>query len=137
MVDDSQYQKRTDTHDFDIVSIWINRGVFYPGNEQMSLWHSSQAEIKGTNNLSGMKHKAVDVLLETLISAKDLETLQAAGRALDRVLLWEHAVIPHWHSKSFRVAYWDKFGMPKIAPKYDLGFSSWWIKEAKKPAAKP
>jgi microcin C transport system substrate-binding protein len=71
MVDDSQYQKRTDSFDFDIVSIWINRGVFYPGNEQMALWHSSQADVKGTNNLSGMKNPAVDAALEALISAKD------------------------------------------------------------------
>jgi microcin C transport system substrate-binding protein len=131
-VDDSQYQKRTDNSDFDIVSIWINRGVFYPGNEQMSLWHSSQADIKGSNNLAGAKNKAVDAMLAALISAKDLDDLKAAGRALDRTLLWEHYVIPHWHSGSFRVAYWDKFSMPKIIPKYNLGFQTWWIKDVKK-----
>lgn len=129
MVDDSQYQKRTDTGDFDIVSIWINRGVFFPGNEQMSLWHSSQADIKGGSNLAGAKHKAVDAMLEALIAAKDEESLQAAGRALDRVLLWEHYVIPNWHSGSFRVAYWDKFGIPKVQAKYSLAFQAWWIKE--------
>jgi microcin C transport system substrate-binding protein len=129
MVDDSQYQKRVDEHDFDIVSIWINRGVFYPGNEQMALWHSSQADIKGTSNLAGAKHPAVDAALAALINAKDLEALQAAGRALDRALLWEHYVIPHWHSGSFRVAYWDKFGIPAVSPKYNLGFSTWWIKK--------
>jgi microcin C transport system substrate-binding protein len=129
MVDDSQYQKRTDSFDFDIVSIWINRGVFYPGNEQMSLWHSTQADVKGTNNLSGMKNPAVDAALAALISAKDETSLYAACRALDRVLLWEHVVIPNWHSNSFRVAYWDKFGLPKIQAKYNLAFQTWWVKE--------
>ncbi len=129
MVDDSQYQKRTDSHDFDIISIWINRGIFYPGTEQVALWHSSQADVKGANNLGGVKNAVVDALLEKLTSAKDEETLIAAGRALDRVLLWEHYVIPHWHSGSFRVAYWDKFGMPEVSPKYDLGFQTWWVKE--------
>lgn len=129
MVDDSQYQKRTDDSDFDIVSLWINRGVFYPGNEQMALWHSSQADVKGSSNLAGVKNKVVDAMLEQLISAKDEESLKAAGRALDRVLLWEHYVIPHWHSSTFRVAYWDKFGIPPVAPKYNLGFQAWWIKE--------
>ncbi len=128
MVDDSQYQKRTDESDFDMVSIWINRGVFYPGNEQISLWHSSQADVKGGNNLAGAKNKAVDAMLEQLVSAKDKESLVAAGRALDRVLLWEHYVIPHWHSNGFRVAYWNKFGIPDVTPKYNLGFQTWWIR---------
>lgn len=129
MVDDSQYQKRTDTFDFDIVSIWINRGVFYPGNEQAALWHSSQADVKGASSLSGAKNKAVDAMIEALLKAKDEESLIAAGRALDRILLWEHYVIPNWHSGVFRVAYWDKFGLPKTLPKYSLGFQAWWLKE--------
>lgn len=129
-VDDSQYQKRVDEGDFDMVSIWINRGLFYPGNEQMALWHSSQADIKGSNNLGGVKNKVVDAMLETLTKARDKESLVAAGRALDRVLLWEHYVIPHWHSNSFRVAYWDKFGIPKVTPKYNLGLQTWWLKDA-------
>lgn len=131
MVDDAQYQKRTDEGDFDMVSIWINRGVFFPGNEQVSLWHSSQADVKGGNNLSGLKSKAVDGILDALTKAEDKDSLLAAGRALDRVLLWENVVIPNWHSGSFRVAYWDKFGIPKITPKYNLGFQAWWVKEGK------
>jgi microcin C transport system substrate-binding protein len=131
MVDDAQYQKRVDNADFDIVSVWLNRGVFFPGNEQVSLWHSSQADIKGGNNLAGLKNKAVDAILDDLTKAGDKDSLVAAGRALDRVLLWEHVVIPNWHSSSFRVAYWDKFGIPKVTPKYNLGFQSWWIKPGK------
>ena len=128
IVDDSQYQKRTDEHDFDIVSIWINRGVFYPGNEQSALWSSSQADIKGGSNLGGAKNKAVDAMLDALTKAKDKESLLAAGHALDRILLWEHYAIPNWHSGVFRVAYWDKFGIPDVTPKYNLGFQTWWVK---------
>lgn len=131
-VDDSQYQKRADEKDFDVVSIWVNRGVFYPGNEQTALWHSSQADVKGGNNLVGVKNKAVDTALAALTSATDLEALRAAGRALDRILLWENYVIPHWHSGSFRVAYWDRFGIPDVAPKYSIGFNGWWMKEKDK-----
>lgn len=128
MVDDSQYQKRTDESDFDVISIWINRGLFFPGNEQIALWHSSQADVKGGNNLGGVKNAVVDSLLDSLSKATTKEELEAAGRALDRVLSFEYYVIPHWHSKSFRVAYWDKFGMPATPPKYDLGFQTWWIR---------
>jgi len=128
MVDDAQYQKRTDNFEFDMVSVWLNRGVFFPGNEQVSMWQSSQADIKGGNNLAGLKNKAVDRVLEALTKAGNKDELLAAGQALDRILLWEYVVIPNWHSNSFRVAYWDKFGMPKTTPKYNLGFQTWWAK---------
>ena len=132
MVDESQYKKRLDDSDFDIVSVWINRGVFFPGNEQASLWHSSQADVKGGNNLAGVKSKAVDAMLAALTSAKDKESMVAAGRALDRILLWENYTIANWHSGVFRVAYWNKFDMPKVDPKYGLGFpTSWWMKQGK------
>lgn len=129
MVDNSQYQKRIDTYDFEIISVWLNRGVFFPGNEQMTLWHSSQANLKGSNNVVGAQHPAVDAALAALIGAKDLEELKVAGRALDRILLWEHYAIPHWHSAGWRVAYWNKFGLPKTQAKYDLCFQCWWVKE--------
>jgi len=69
----------------------------------------------------------VDTLIDLVISAPDRESLIHRTRALDRVLLWGHYVIPHWHIRSFRVAYWDKFGLPKVTPKYDLGFDTWWV----------
>jgi microcin C transport system substrate-binding protein len=130
-VDDAQYQKRTDSFDFDIVSVWLNRGVFFPGSEQQQMWHSSQAAVKGSANLAGLNDPVVDALLAELLSAKNKDALVAAGRALDRVLLWRQVVIPHWHSGSYRVAYWDKFGMPPAPPKYNLGFQAWWVKPAK------
>ena len=135
MVDDAQYQKRIDQYDFDIVSVWLNRGVFFPGTEQMILWHSSQADIKGGSNVTGIKNPAVDAALAALTSAQSLKDLTAAGRALDRVLLWEHIAIPHWHSPGFRVAYWNKFGLPDVQAKYNLCFQCWWIKD-KSDAAK-
>lgn len=127
-VDDSQYQKRIDSRDFDIISIWWNRGIFFPGNEQISYWQSSQADVVGGNNLSGLKSEVIDDLLAKLTQATTLQELTSAARAMDRVLLWGHYVIPHWHLAAWRVAYWDKFGKPDIAPSYGLGLESWWDK---------
>jgi microcin C transport system substrate-binding protein len=132
LVDDSQYQKRVEEKDFDIISQWWNIGIIYPGNEQRQYWHSSQANISASNNLSGMQSPVVDALLEKLERATTEAELRAASRALDRVLLWNHVFIPHWHVSSFRVAYWDKFVMPKLRPSYGLGFDSWWIKQEEK-----
>lgn len=128
MVDDAQYQQRLDGFDFDIISVWLNNGVFFPGNEQMLYWHSSQANVKGANNITGLKHAAVDALLEKLIAAKTLEDLTPPARALDRILLTEHIAIPHWNSMSFRIAHWNKFAQPKINPSYDMGLMTWWVK---------
>lgn len=128
LVDDSQYQKRVDNHDFDIISIWVNQGLFYPGTQQVPLWHSSQAKVRGSNNWGGIAHPVIDALLDKLTSAKDEQELTAAGRALDRVLQWEYYVIPHWHSGSFRVAYRNTLAQPKISPRYDVGLMNWWKK---------
>ena len=82
---------------------------------------------KGSRNTIGIKDPVVDELIDLVISAPDRESLIARTRSLDRVLLWGHYVIPHWHIRSFRVAYWDKFGRPGIVPRYALGFSFWWV----------
>ena len=128
LVDDSQYQKRVEEKDFDIISQWWNIGVIYPGNEQRQYWHSSQANVSASNNLSGIESPVIDTLLDKLDAAQTEDALRPAARALDRVLLWEHVFIPHWHISSFRTAYWNKFGIPKTRPLYGLGFDTWWIK---------
>lgn len=127
-VDDSQYQRRVDNRDFDIVSIWWNLGIHFPGAEQYAYWHSSQADIEGAQNLGGTKDAAIDNLVEKIASAKTLEQLRPAARALDRVLLWQYYVIPHWYISNWRVIYWNKFGRPKIQPPYAVGaLETWWI----------
>ena len=128
-VDASQYQKRIEHRNFDIISIWWNQGLFYPGQEQFMYWHSSQADVEGSQNLGGVKNPAVDKLVDRIRSAQTLEQLKPLGRALDRVLLNEHYVIPHWNINAWRVLYWDQFGRPPITPAYNPAVDSWWAKE--------
>ena len=52
----------------------------------------------------------VDALIDKIITAHDREALIAACRALDRVLLWSYYVIPQWHNRVTRIAFWDKLG---------------------------
>lgn len=127
-VDDSQYQKRLDSFDFDVISIWWNKDMFFPGSEQMAQWHSSQADVAGTRNLGGVKNPVVDALVKQVVNANSIETLKPAVQALDRVLQWEHYVIPHWHIAAWRILYWDKFERPKITPSYGVGLDTWWMK---------
>jgi microcin C transport system substrate-binding protein len=131
LVDDAQYQKRIERKDFDLISVWWNQGLLFPGNEQMAYWKSTEADINGSQNLSGLKNPVVDKLLDIIANAKNIEELTAASRALDRTLLWQHLIIPHWSINTFRVAYWDMFDKPEKRPYYALGFDTWWAKPAK------
>lgn len=133
-VDTPQYQGRLQEFDFDIVVETFPQSLS-PGNEQREFWGSAYADIPGSRNIIGTKNPVVDALVEKVIAAPDRDALIAACRALDRVLLWDHYVIPQWHIRSFRVAYWNKFGRPKTPPKYALGFlDTWWVDPAKKVA---
>ncbi|MBT5675472.1 MAG: ABC transporter substrate-binding protein [Rhodospirillaceae bacterium] len=131
LVDTAQYQNRTDDYDFDM--LWGGFGQsLSPGNEQRDFWGSDAAAVPGSRNLIGIQDPVVDELIEAVIAAPDRDALITASRALDRVLLWGHYVVPLWHLRSYRVAYWDIFGRPEITAKYDHGFpGTWWIDPAR------
>jgi len=132
-VDSAQYQKRVESFDFDMVVGGWGQSLS-PGNEQTDFWNSERAGIAGSRNLAGVHDPVVDKLVELVISAPDRQNLVARTRALDRVLLWGFYGIPHFHIRTFRVAYWDKFDRPRVSPRYALGFDTWWV-DAKKEAA--
>ena len=127
LIDVSQYISRLRSYDFDIVVSGFGQSSS-PGNEQRDYWHSSGANTEGSRNLIGISDPAIDYLVDQLIQSPDREQLVLRTRALDRVLQWNHFVIPQYHINKYRVAYWDKFAMPSIRPKYSLGFENWWIK---------
>jgi microcin C transport system substrate-binding protein len=130
-VDTAQYQNRVDAFDFDMIVSGIGQSLS-PGNEQRDFWSSASADIPGSRNTIGIKDPVIDELIELVIAAPTRESLIARTRALDRVLLWGHYVIPHWHIQADRVVYWNKFGHPETPPKYGLAMiNTWWIDEEK------
>jgi microcin C transport system substrate-binding protein len=134
-VDSAQYEYRMKQFDFDM-TVAVFAQSLSPGNEQIDYWASASADTPGSRNLAGVRDPVVDRLIDLVIAAPDRPALVARTRALDRVLLWGHYVIPHWHITAFRVAYWNRFGRPAVPPKYDLGFDTWWIdpRQAGRPA---
>ena len=134
-VDVSQYQNRLNDFDFDLM-VGGHGESLSPGNEQREFWGSAAADTPGSRNYIGIKDPAVDALIDLIISAKTRESLIARTRALDRVLLWGFYVIPQYHIRAWRVAYWNKFGHPPKPPRYDLGLDGWWIDAAKAAALK-
>ena len=78
------------------------------------------------------------MLVEGLIGADSRKELVAHTRALDRVLLWGHYVVPNWHIKTWRVAYWNHLAHPQVTPQQDIGLMTWWRKpDAQAPVADP
>ena len=135
-VDPAQYQNIVRNFDFDMIVATFSQSLS-PGNEQRNYWHSSSAEKVGSRNLIGINDPAIDFLVEKLISSKNRSTLLLASRALDRVLQWNHFVIPQWHIRSDRIAWWDKFGQPEKKPEFGIGFFSWWFDKNKQSTLQP
>ncbi len=129
-VDPAQYQNRLDDYDYDM-TVEVFGQSLSPGNEQRDFWGSVSADTPGGQNTIGIKDPVVDELINLVISAPSRESLVARTRALDRMLLWGHYVIPHWHIRSFRVAHWNMFGRPEKFPKYGFAFDAWWVDQQK------
>jgi microcin C transport system substrate-binding protein len=127
-IDPTQYENRLRNWDFDIVVASWGESLS-PGNEQREFWGSQSADMAGSRNIIGIKNPAIDKLIERVIYTKDRDDLVAATRALDRVLLWNHYVVPQWNYPKVRTARWDRFGRPSELPKYGLsGFPTlWWF----------
>ncbi|MBI2707970.1 MAG: ABC transporter substrate-binding protein [Proteobacteria bacterium] len=123
----SQYIEKEGDFDYDMIMGIIPESET-PGNEQREFWGSKHADVNNGHNLAGIKDPVVDELVELVINSPDRTTLTSRVHALDRVLLWGHYGVPGWYSKTSRIAYWNKFGMPEKKPKDGVGFSTWWVK---------
>jgi microcin C transport system substrate-binding protein len=133
-VDDSQYENRLRNWDFDIITYAWGQ-TLSPGNEQRGYWGSAAADQPGSENVLGIKNPAIDALIERVIFATSRENLVAAVKALDRVLLWNHYVVPQWSYSKLRAAHWDRFSHPEPLPQYGMsGFPALWWWDAKKAA---
>lgn len=127
--DNALLAKRMDDFDFDMTIIRFP-DIASPGNEMFDLFGSKAADQQGSNNAWGLKDPAVDRILEMLVAAETRPALDAAARALDRVLLNKAITVPQWYSSTHRIAYANRFGMPAKLPLYYQAdpyvISTWW-----------
>ena len=126
IVDINQYLNRLRNFDYDMVISQFPQSN-NPGNEQRDYWTSASADQPQSRNLMGLKHPAVDSLVDQLIAADNREQLNTITHALDRVLRWGFYVIPHYHSGETRIAVWDKFEYPEPFPRYAMDLDAWWV----------
>lgn len=126
-VDDAQYENRLRQWDFDIIVASWGQSLS-PGNEQRGFWGSQAADQPGSRNLMGIKDPAIDSLIERVIFATSRADLVAATKALDRVLLHNHFLVPQWTYGKSRTARWDRYARPAELPKYGVSAfpTVWW-----------
>jgi peptide/nickel transport system substrate-binding protein/microcin C transport system substrate-binding protein len=138
-VDYALYIKRIETFDFDLVGVRSIDFTLPPALDYLDTFGSKAADQPASGNLRGVKSRAVDALLDAMNRATTQAQLQAACRALDRVVMHEHWQVPALYAANFRVSYWDRFERPRTMPKYYTPDSAleplpawpliaWWIK---------
>jgi microcin C transport system substrate-binding protein len=120
------------TKNYDLMSTaW--GALIFPNPE--SGWKSDLADKKNNNNVTAFKSTKVDALLEKYNTeyeqAKRVEVIQE----IDGLIYEQHPYVLAWFGPSQRVAFWNKFGMPKsgsdrFADSSSL-FFSWWVDPAK------
>jgi microcin C transport system substrate-binding protein len=124
LVDSSQFLRRMWENDYDLIDQGYSM-LYYPSSMTRLYWHSKY--IDSTYNRAGVHDPALDYLVEGVMAHQDdPETLLYWGRALDRVALWNHYIIPEWYSSAFRLAYKKNLKHPKALPKYSYAFDAWW-----------
>lgn len=129
-VDASQYINRIRSFDYDMIfSGWAQ--TMNPGNEQNEYWGSESVDRQGSRNYAGIADPAVDILIKKIVFAPNREDQVAAIKAMDRVLLANHYVVPMFYSGEEKIAYWNRIGHPEKLPEYDTGFPHAWF--AKQP----
>ncbi len=129
-VESAQYTARIETFDFDMI---IHRWAvsLSPGNEQLNYWGSVAAGSNGSRNYAGVNDPVVDALAAAIADATDREELQAATRALDRVLRAGHYIIPLYFSDVDHIAYWGDLGFVDYDSLYGqiANVDAWWSNE--------
>ena len=128
LVDSSQYQRRLQNFDFDII-VYDYYASLSPGNEQAYYWGSAAADTPGSRNYAGIKDKGIDNAVSALTQAVSVDDFTLAARALDRALMTGHYFIPLYHNPNQWVAHWHYVEHPDRHSLYGARIDSWWLNQ--------
>jgi microcin C transport system substrate-binding protein len=129
-VDFALYQQRVHSFDYDMISINFP-GTNNPGSEYADMFGSKAADIEDSGNYAGLKSKAVDTLIDRMVTSQTKAELVPACRAFERVIAHSHTMVPQWYSGQHNLAYNPrKLAKPAVEPKYYKAdswlLSNWW-----------
>lgn len=132
-VDPAQFTNRRREFDYDMFYGGYTNGLV-EGQGLGQRYGSDRAEIS-VFNPAGYGSEAVDKIIEVAISAETQDEMQAAVRAIDRVMRAERFIIPGWYLGKHWVATYDMYGHPEELPAYSLGHLDFWWADVEKQAA--
>ncbi len=128
IADSTQYQKRKQNFDFDIIEhFWY--ASLSPGNEQYFYWGSKSADEAGSRNYAGINDQNIDRMIDHMIASKKKEDFIAATRSLDRLLRSGHYVIPLFHWPHQWVAVSNRVAQPHTLSLDGYKINSWFIND--------
>lgn len=128
LVEGGQFEARRQQYDFDMIPVTWQQSLS-PGNEQYFYFGSASADQTATRNYMGMKSPAADVVIDAILRARTLSELTSATRALDRVLISGHYVIPLYHLPQQWLARWPYIERPQTLPNQGALPEVWWRKQ--------
>lgn len=126
--DFASWMRDMDDFNYDMtIAAWGAGLVKYPSIQ----WLSTEADRKGSNNITGFKNSEVDKLISAERSMKTRRERNQAYRRIDAIVASEVPYVLLWQCRESRILYWNKFGMPKyILPRYSReegALTTWWI----------
>jgi len=128
-VDDSQYQSRSQTFDYDVI-VKAFPSSLSPGVDQVSYWGSIMRDRPGSSNFAGVADPDVDRIIDAMLKARTAEDFRSAVRLHDRMLLSGYYVVPLYHLGEQWVARSKHIGRPETVPLYGFQFPVWWDERA-------
>ncbi len=128
MTDWAGWSKEMDEFNYDITLAAWGTPIFM---DPEGGWHSSQAEVKGGNNISGISNVELDALIEEQKSIFDVNERNKLLRKMDKIVYDEVPMVLGWMIEFKRLFYWNKFGMPDtVLDKYndeEAAYHYWYI----------
>ncbi|EJK84863.1 extracellular solute-binding protein [Rhizobium sp. AP16] len=124
-VDDSQYQLRTISFDYDMI-LKAYPSSLSPGIEQVGRWSSAAAKAEGSLNFAGVADPDVDTLMDHFLTAHSAEDFRDAVRSFDRILISGYYVLPLYHIGQQWVARRSRIAHPDVLPLYGYQLPTWW-----------
>ena len=82
------------------------------------MFSSDSANKNGAFNFPGIKDNDVDKLIEEIIYTKNRNNMITATKLMDRLLWNQYYMVPNWYINTHRVAFYDRFYMPRKLPLY-------------------
>ena len=124
-VDDAQYQKRLQTFDYDVI-LGAYSSSLSPGYEQFQRWGSQSRDVEGSFNYAGVASPAIDALLDKMLAVRGEGEFTSTVRALDRVLISGHYMVPIYYQPEQWVARWSQLQHPKETSLVGNQLNTWW-----------